>query len=152
PLRLVVIGFRKFLATHHEMPSAPINLAAHHTSEMEFFYPKGEPTKRSVKETPMYFGKTLHSMEEMRAHFDRIYPERQQELLVKWERAFFNTIFAARLPDTVASQQHLMGLPVLYILAVIGFIGLAIREPRVFSLYLLVLLGTAAVAFMVFTA
>ena len=60
---------------------------------------------------------------------------------MKWERAFFNTIFAARLPDTVASQQHLMGLPVLYILAVIGFIGLAIRERRVFSLYLLALLG-----------
>lgn len=153
PLQLPVIGFRKFLATHNELPSAPLGLDESNRRQMELFFPKAGGKAKSSKVMPLFFGHVFKTPDELRPFLDRIYPASAIEPLVRWEAAWFRAVLAPRLPDKAAGgDQHLIGLPLLYLAAVIGIISLAISRRELRWPMLLALATLAMVSFMVFTA
>ena len=158
PPRVVTIGVRKFLATHDELPSAPIGLKEHNQRQIHIFFPqKREPDFDEEDEARMgrlmtvMFGRDFDTESALKEHLDERYSFAPVEKLLAWERRFFNAALAFRLPDRTSANQELIGLPWLYIAGLAGVFALAVARPRWRGVIFVSVLVIGAVGMMVFT-
>lgn len=128
--RLPGLAFNKFRAMHEEPPAPDFGPERTHHKQLQILY--GKPGEKLPKEhalIPLYLGREYSSRDELEKDLPRIYRLFPGDSLTHFQKAFYELEYGAHvIPEQKVGLQTLPGLPLLYLLAAMGFIAIAFRE------------------------
>ena len=128
--RLPGLAFNKFRAMHEEPPSPDFGPDRTHGKQLVILF--GKPGERLPKENKLmklYLGRDYSSMSELEKDLPRIYKLFPGDILSRFQKSFYRWEYGVHLlPATQVGPQTLPGLPLLYLLAIAGYVAVAFRE------------------------